>query len=123
MRGLLIRKPFLDKILSGKKRWEIRGSPAQLGPIALIESGSGSVVGQCELVEVMGPLTLQQLKANARKIGCSPSELTSQPYRRTYAWALKDAERLPKPVPYSHPYGAVVWVKLAPSVARKVHQR
>lgn len=38
----------------------------------------------------------------------------------TYAWVLRDARRLEKPVRYDHPQGAVIWVSLAPSVGRRI---
>lgn len=70
MNGLLIKKNPLDMILAGRKSWEIRGSATRLrGPVALIESGSGTVVGTCELTNVVGPLSLRQLQANASKLG------------------------------------------------------
>ena len=56
-RALLIREPFVSWILSGKKTWELRGSATKIrGRIALVASGSGTVVGTCDLVDVRGPL-------------------------------------------------------------------
>lgn len=121
MRALLIKREFLELIFAGKKIWELRGSRSQIrGPIALIESGSGTVVGICTLVEVIGPLTLKDMKDNAKRIGCKSSELTSTYYKNTYAWVLGNIERLPQPVPYKHPSGAVIWVKLSNSVVKKI---
>ncbi|MEY4415565.1 MAG: hypothetical protein RIQ53_2858 [Pseudomonadota bacterium] len=34
----------------------------------------------------------------------------------TVPWVLTDVRRLPRPVPYVHPSGAVTWVELSPSV-------
>jgi hypothetical protein len=63
--GLLIRSPYVDWILAGSKTWEIRGSfTAKRGRIALIQSGSGTVIGVADLVGVAGPLTLRDLAAN-----------------------------------------------------------
>lgn len=46
MDALIIKKQFLDKIFSGKKTWELRGSRThKRGRIALIESGSGPCYG------------------------------------------------------------------------------
>jgi hypothetical protein len=109
-RGLLVKKEPLEKILSGRKTWEIRGRATTLrGRIALIESRSGHIVGTCDVVGVVGPLTLPELRRNARRAGFAPSALR---YRRTYAWILKKARRLSHPVPYRHPPGAVTWVRL-----------
>jgi len=117
-RGLMVLKEPLAKILSGSKTWEIRGSATAIrGPIALIESKSGTVVGVCDVVGVEGPLSLAELNRNARKTGFSTREL---PYPTTYAWVLRKARRLRVPVPYRHPTGAVIWVKLTASVIAKL---
>src|ERR1700687_4548450 len=119
-RGLLILKEPLGKILAGTKTWEIRGkATARRGPIALIESKSGRVVGTCEVVDVVGPLTLAELRRNAKRTGFRPSQL---PYPMTYAWVVRDARRLRKPVPYRHPPGAVIWVRLEPRVTRRLQR-
>jgi len=118
--GLLILKGPLDKILAGTKTWEIRGkATARRGPIALIESKSGHVMGTCDVVDVLGPLTVPELRRNARRTGFRPNEL---PYATTYAWVVRDASRLPEPVPYRHPSGAVIWVRLETAVLRRLER-
>lgn len=118
--GLLILKEWLDKILAGTKTWEIRGkATARRGPIALIESKSGHVVGTCDLVDVVGPLTLAELQRNAKRAGSRAIKLS---YETTYAWVLKDARRLPERVPYRHPSGAVIWVKLEREVVTRLER-
>src|SRR5688572_8826355 len=67
MNGLVIRKQWLDLILAGRKTWEIRGSATRVrGPIALIESRSGTVVGVCKLTDCVGPMTLGELHRTVR---------------------------------------------------------
>jgi hypothetical protein len=124
MNGLLIRSPFVDWILSGRKVWEIRGSrTTNLGRIALIRSASGTVVGTCELAEAIGPLSVGDIKRNARKLGSTARDIGSRtPYRNTYAWVLKNVKRLRTPVPYRHPPGAVIWVRLPDAVERKINE-
>jgi hypothetical protein len=79
-------------IAARRRAWEIRGkATARRGPIALIESKSGHVVGTCAVVDVVGPLTLAELQKNARRTGFRPNEL---PYATTYAWVMRDARRL-----------------------------
>ena len=52
MKALIIKKPWIDNILDGKKTWEIRGSKTNIrGQIELIQSGSGLVVGSCEIID------------------------------------------------------------------------
>jgi hypothetical protein len=112
-RGLLIKSPHIDRILAGRKTWEIRGSRTSItGPIGLIRSGSGQVVGTCEVVGVVGPLTLAELKRNARKAGFAAIEISRLPYPRTFAWVLTRAKPMKTPRRYTHPSGAIRWVKL-----------
>jgi hypothetical protein len=72
MRALLIRHPWIDMILDGKKTWEIRGSRTSIREtIGLIRIASGTVVGVCEVVDCVGPLSAEEFKHNARKAGMS----------------------------------------------------
>lgn len=89
--GLLIRAPWIDKILDGSKTWEIRGSHTyKKGQIALIESGTGTVVGVAELAGVVGPLSLKELSANWKNAGFDRNEhLFRLPYKQTFAWVMQ----------------------------------
>jgi hypothetical protein len=119
MRALVIRNEPINQILKGTKTWEMRGTPCKIREqVGLIESGTGTVIGVCNVIDCIGPLTPEQWKRNARKAGMRPSDSTG--YTNTYAWVLEKPRRLKRPVPYVHPYGAIVWVKLDPSVERKV---
>jgi hypothetical protein len=121
MRALVIRRPWVDKILDGEKTWEIRGSrPKARGQIGLIASGSGTVIGTCDLVDCVGPLTAAEFRSNARQAGMRPNEATLGYYRQTFAWVMKNARRFERPVAYQHPSGAVIWVRLDAAVERKV---
>jgi ASCH domain-containing protein len=123
--GLLIRSPYIDWILAGTKTWEIRGSStAKRGRIALIQSGSGTVIGVADLVEAVGPLTRRDLAANARKLGLrKPGPSGPLHYRRTFAWVLKNARRLKTPVRYRHPSGCIIWVNLGPGVQAAISRQ
>jgi hypothetical protein len=122
MRALVIRQEPLDKILSGTKTWEIRGSKTLIREtIGLIESGSGTIVGVCELKDCVGPLTLAELERNARRARISANG-RNLPYKRTHAWVLANARRLRKPVSYEHPSGAIIWVQLDEKTARAVQR-
>lgn len=120
--GLLIRMPWIDKILDASKTWEIRGShTSKEGRIGLVESGTGTVVGVADLVGVVGPLSLKELSANWRKAGFDNEEhLSRLPYKQTFAWVLQNPKRLRQPVSYNHPSGAVIWVRLKPEVEQEV---
>jgi hypothetical protein len=118
IRGLIVWSYPLEQILRGSKTWEIRSRAAHVrGRIGLIESGSGTVVGTCELVGCKGPLTREQRRTGARRAGFPRGEMIGL---GAYAWVLKDARRLKRPVRYRHPRGAITWVKLNASVRRRL---
>lgn len=123
--GLLIRSPYTDWILDGSKSWEMRGSATRKrGRIALIQSGTGTVVGSADLVDVIGPLTRSEYLSSARKLGLKRSALPAAlRYKRTFAWVLKNPRRLKTPVRYCHPYGSIIWVNLRPGVQAAVSRQ
>jgi hypothetical protein len=77
-------------------------------------------VGVCDLVDYIGPLTAEEFLKNAKKAGMRPSEATLGWYRQTYAWVLEKPRMLKRPVPYQHPSGAVIWVRLEGSMERTI---
>lgn len=110
MKGLIIKKPWLDLIFEGKKIWEIRGCNTKTrGIIKLIQSGSGLIVGECELVDSK-QLSLLEYKDNINKH--QVQNVDNLPYPKTFAWELKNAKRYKIPKPYKHKCGAVIWVNL-----------
>jgi hypothetical protein len=110
MKALIIKKPWIDRILDGKKTWEIRGCRTNIrGQIELIQSGSGLVVGSCKIIDCK-ELTLEDYKNNIDKHNIQ--DVTTLPYKSTYAWVIKDAKRFETPKKYKHPQGAIIWVNL-----------
>ena len=110
MNALIIKKPWIDYILSGEKTWEIRGcSTNKRGIIELIQSKSGCVVGSCELVDCV-KLDIVKYKTSIDK-HCIQN-VDKLPYNTTYAWVISNAKRYDVPRKYQHPKGAVIWVKL-----------
>ena len=124
IRALLIRHPWVDAILDGKKTWEIRGSRTAIrGTIGLIPSGSGTIAGTCEIVDCIGPLAAGIFRKNAAKAGMRPTQAQLGGYRNTYAWVLANPRCLKKPVPYQHPRGAVIWVSLGGQVEQAIREQ
>ncbi|WP_408628958.1 ASCH domain-containing protein [Anaeromyxobacter terrae] len=120
-RGLIILPGPLDKILAGTKTLEIRSrATAVRGPVALIESGSGTIVGTCTITGCVGPLTRADCQRNARRAGFSRG---TAPAPGSYAWIVSSARRLRAPVAYRHPRGAIIWVRLTPAVTRLLPRR
>ena len=112
-RGLVIAQPWIGYILRGEKSWEMRSRNSQLrGSIALIEKGTGTVVGVARLTEVKGPFTPEQLAEHEHLHRVPGSIYQSPDYKWHYAWVLQDVQALPNPVPYQHKNGAVTWVVL-----------
>ena len=124
MRALLIKEPWVGKILDGKKTWELRGSKTYVREtIALVASGSGTVIGVCELVDCIGPLSARVFQDNAKKAGIKPEHAKLGYYKQTYAWVMAKPKRLKKPIPYSHPSGAVIWVNLDAAVEKAIRRK
>lgn len=116
-RGLVIRQPWVDHILRGEKRWELRSRSTTIrGPIALIQSGTGLVVGTAFLEGVIGPLVPGQFEQATEEGHVVGTELQAVAYPKLYAWVLSGARPLPRPLPYDHPQGAVIWVRLSEAV-------
>ena len=113
-----IRTPYIDEILAGTKTWEIRSKyTKKIGPVALIRSKSGTVVGIANLTKVV-EITASIGRSNARKMGMSPSE--GADCEGLFAWVLEDVVKFKTPVPYKHPSGAVTWVTLDETTTKKV---
>lgn len=108
--ALIVRQPFLNQILSGKKTVEYRTRRTpDLGTIGLIEQGKpGLLVGQVDIAAV------SFLPESERPTS-----------RDTYAYHLANPVRYSTPKRIEQKRGAVIWVRLAanrtsaPSVERR----
>ena len=113
IRALLIQPDPLDQILRGSKTWEMRGSRTIVREaVGLIPSRSGTVVAVYDLVDCIGPLSAAQFRKNAASAGLRPSEAQLGFYRETSAGVRANVRILKTPVPYRHPSGAIIWVRL-----------
>jgi hypothetical protein len=83
-------------------------------------TGNGTVIGVCDVVDCLEPLTAEAYRKNAKRAGMRPIEATLGYYRQTYAWVMAKPRYLKRPVPYEHPQGAVIWVCLDDKVERKI---
>ena len=112
-RALIIRQPWIDLILSGEKRWEMRSKPTNIrGRIGLIEQGTGLIVGECNLDYVGEPITNfdQGYGQHLHKI---PNDILYQhDFKWVYPWVLSAAKRYKSPIKYNHKRGAVTWIRL-----------
>lgn len=121
-KGLVIKSPYIEKILAGTKTWEMRSTLTNIrGPIALIKQGSGQVVGVANLIGTEGPLSTQDKLNAVDKHQISIDRITSgETDKWNNAWVLEGAQSLISPVNYQHPNGAVIWVNLEPQVQEKL---
>lgn len=124
MKGLVIKQPWLDMILRGEKTWEMRSQPCRhRGPVALIEKGSGMVMGVAEIVHDLPPQSRSDWERTKDKHRIPDTEMDEALARGwTRPWVLRSAKRLTRPVPYKHTSGGS-WVNLAASEAAQIaHQ-
>lgn len=123
-RGLVIRQPWVEHILSGRKTWELRGRTTRIREaVALIEGGSGLITGIAWITNSRGPLSRPERLAAARAGQILDIEVDEDMYAEVYAWELEGVQRLSTPVPYTHPSGAVIWVTLPELDARALSRR
>lgn len=111
MKGLIIRPHWAEKILSGEKTLELRGSNTRIrGTIGIIQSGTGKVFGTVELVDSipLNEVAFNQMKPQ-HQVFCSRQEI---PYPKLYGWKLENPIRYKNPIPYTHKQGCVTWVNL-----------
>lgn len=114
MKGLIIKSPWIDKILRGDKTWEIRGSnTSHRGKIGLIQSGTGLVIGTAELIATHRLAKLDMYLHYEKHQIPNYDEIT---YKHIWAWELTKPTRYMQPVEYKHPQGAVIWVNLDKAV-------
>ena len=122
LKGLIIRRPWIGKILAGTKTWEMRSTGwKHRGPVALIEKGSGRVVGWARMVDDKAPLTEAEMRATIAYHGIPADQIAGVIADGwTRPWILAEVKKLRFPVPYIHPSGAVKTVNLDESVSRAV---
>lgn len=112
-------------ILDGHKTWEMRKSRCNFRErIALIQSGTLTVVGVADVVDCIGPLTDEDRFAAADRHFVATAEWLNPKFMDyRFAWVLTSVQRLSKPVPYHHPPGAVKWITLHVEVSDAIAEQ
>jgi hypothetical protein len=73
--------------------------------------------------------SLPALSRNVHHLHFKKHRVPARPGSKLYdskyltPWVLTKAFRLPKPLPYQHPSGAVIWVRFADKVSRALTSR
>lgn len=107
-KGFIIRQPWADLILSGKKTWEIRGSRCNIrGWVGLVCQGQW--VGNVKISDSL-ELSLSQYQQNQGKH--QVPDTTSCRYKNINAWVITDFKKFKTPKKYTHKPGCVIWVNL-----------
>lgn len=124
-KALIIREPWIEHILAGRKTWEMRSSPTHIrGPIGLIRQGSSMVVGIADLVESKPRQTAAQLAETCHYHAIPKDEVAAALKRgRHYPWVLCNARRLKHPVPAGQKPGQVIWVSLSAKVVAAIKRQ
>lgn len=91
MKCLIVKKPWIDQILSGQKTKEFRTSATNIrGKIGLIASGGrGKILGTVEI--------------------CGVETCDNSGFGR-FAWLLENPVRFDFPLSFDQPIGCVIWV-------------
>lgn len=112
MRGLIVKEPYASMIVRGLKIWEIRKRRTNVrGEIYII--AGGFIIGKVELVDVLGPFTVEELLEHEEKHRVSYEDLKKYAGEsKLYAWVLERAEEFERPLKIDIPKGAQIWVRL-----------
>jgi len=117
MRGLLVKKPYIDLILSGKKKWEVRRRNTRIrGRIALV--WNNKVWGTVEIVDVRAFPVDVMAERNEHGVSADEIRRYGKGKATLYAWILENPRPINPPVPVNVPRGAQVWVKLPKEVEK-----
>jgi len=112
MRGLIIKSPYIDDILSGIKKIEVRGSNTKIRErIVLLKSGTNLALGTVEIYDSKKMTLLDYINWDYNKLRGKFAK-QKMPYKNTYGWKLKNPIIFKEPIPYIHPLGAMIWVTL-----------
>lgn len=113
-RLLIVAEPWASLLVDGQKTWELRTRSTKVrGLIGIAAKGTGTIIGSVDLVGVHGPMTSEEM-ARFGAYHRVPSDSVAQygGKRGIFAWEVAEGQRFDGPVPYRHPQGAVIWVRL-----------
>ena len=132
--ALVVKAKWARLLLNGTKTLELRGRRTlRTGRVALAVAGTSQLYGTVELVssELVGrrlangelaPPPYGPFVVDLAAQHCV-HDLSSIRYRQIWAWKVRRPILYRKPKNYTHPKGAVTWVKLSGKVARRAGKR
>lgn len=109
-RALIVKPPYAQMIVDGRKTLEMRSRKTNIrGRIGIIEQGTGTIIGEVDLVESYDSWDQQSLflAKDLHRV----EDLTLLK-KWCFPWVLSNPEKYKEPKPYTHPKGAMSWIKL-----------
>jgi hypothetical protein len=122
LKGLIIRSPYIDWILSGEKIWEMRSRRTSYrGQIGLIKKGTGMIVGVTNLIDCLPPLSDKCFAATRNKHAI-PEQMDAAVLEAgwVYPWVFEGSRRLKQPVEAKQKKGQVTWVYLEDGIVAAI---
>lgn len=108
-RALIIKEHWLNEMFYNGKVWEMRTQKTNIrGKIGLIQSGTGMIIGEANLFNCSKE-PIEKIQEYIKYHRIVDLNLLD---KWKYAWHLKEIRKFKKPIPYNHPKGAVIWVKI-----------
>lgn len=112
MKGVIIKSPYIEDILNGVKKIEVRGqNTAYRGCIVLLQSNTNLALGVVDIVDSR-QMSLEEYNSWEYRINNGKEIVSKLPYDKTYQWILENPKWFNSPKNYFHPKGAIVWVNL-----------
>ena len=106
----MVKQPWLELILKGQKKWEIRGQQyMKRGVVHLALSGSKSILGRVRIVGCREVLREEFARHHAKH---RVPDIRSVPYDKIFAWTMTDPQRFEPPLRCEPHRGAVIWTQL-----------
>lgn len=112
--ALVVKSPWAEMILQGRKCWELRSQKTQKRErICIALSGSKKLLGEVDLVDCI-ELDDHSIENNFNKHQVVDPRhiLKIQSPAPIYAWVLQSPSLYSSPKEYHHPSGAITWVQL-----------
>jgi predicted transcriptional regulator len=109
MQALIVKDPWASMIVSGEKTIEIRTMRTKkIGKeIYIAKSGTKTLIGKVTIEKCL-PLTANEFSQLADKHKAKGI----YPKKQVYGWFLTKPIAFKDPLPYSHPQGAQMWVRI-----------
>jgi len=107
--ALLVKEPWASLIISGVKTLEIRSMrTGKIGKeIYIAKAGSKTLIGKV-IIDKCVELSANQFNSLSHLHHAADYKTK----KKIWGWYLRDAVRFEEPIPYEHPQGAQIWVKI-----------